>query len=267
MTTTTTPPPQVRGSTPSAITYQTKLTRMSKNPDLVRKAQRLRFQVFNDIGEGLASSKVTGLDEDKFDGSYDHLLITAHGDGLENEVIATYRLQTGRNAAENNGYYMGEEFGMEHLEKFRPEIIELGRAAIHKDHRKGPVLMKLFGGIANYAFKHSCRYLIGCSSIVGKDKTAEAAAIYRANMHRLAPHEFRVTPHTHGACPLDPFTDPAPKPPALLDLYMTMGARFCGEPFVDSGFNSIDFPTYMDLVEAVVSRAKRFFREVDVEEC
>ncbi len=252
--------------TSQAVTYDLILTTMSRNPELVDEAQQLRHEVFSADGEGLAQSATTGRDADVFDERCDHLLVRANGGNEAGRIIATYRLQTGMDALRNHGYYTEQEFDMSQLEKFRKEIIELGRAVVHKDHRQGPVLMKLLAGIAHYAMKRGGRYLVGCGSIPGKENTVAAASIYHANLNNLSPQEFRVSPLPHGACPLKPIIIPAPKMPKLMRLYMSMGAKFCGPPFIDKEFNTIDLFIFIDLVEALLSPAKRFFGEIEIKE-
>src|SRR5262245_52611891 len=50
--------------------------RLARSVHEVRRAQQLRFEVFNlEIGEGLAESYATGLDVDPFDEFCDHLIV------------------------------------------------------------------------------------------------------------------------------------------------------------------------------------------------
>jgi len=75
--------------------------RLARSADEVRRAQRLRFEIFNlELGEGLAESHVTGLDVDRFDEFCDHLIVEEVATG---EIVGTYRLQTGQLAAANLG--------------------------------------------------------------------------------------------------------------------------------------------------------------------
>ncbi len=123
--------------------------REAGNAEDVRAAQALRFAVFNlELNEGLEHSFVTGLDADPFDEVCDHLLVEH---APTNEVVGTYRLQTGRSAARNLGYYSAQEFDFAPFEPMRGEIIELGRACVHRLHRNMVVLSLLWKGIAEYA--------------------------------------------------------------------------------------------------------------------
>ena len=52
------------------------MARLAQSADEVRRAQQLRFEVFNlELGEGLAELYVTGVDIDPFDEFSDHLMV------------------------------------------------------------------------------------------------------------------------------------------------------------------------------------------------
>src|SRR5437870_11377292 len=149
-------------------------TRLARDANDVRAAQALRFAVFNlELNEGLAESLVTGLDADPFDQVCDHLLVEHVPTG---EIVGTYRLQTGPIAAANRGYYSEQEFDFRPFEAIRAELIELGRACVHQQHRNLVVLGLLWKGIADYARERGGRYLCGCSSITSQDAAVGASA-------------------------------------------------------------------------------------------
>ena len=104
-------------------------TRLARNRT---KSARRRFcasQVFNlGLNEGLAQSYVSGLDEDPFDHVCDHLIVEHLP---SHQIVGTYRLQTGANAAASLGYYRAQEFEFEVFEPLRPMMIESGRACVH----------------------------------------------------------------------------------------------------------------------------------------
>jgi putative hemolysin len=101
--------------------------RLARSADEVRRAQRLRFEIFNlEFGEGLAASHAIGLDVDPFDEFCDHLLVEEVTTG---EIVGTYRLQTGQLAAANLGYYSEREFDFAPYKPFRCEVIGLDEHA------------------------------------------------------------------------------------------------------------------------------------------
>ena len=219
--------------------------RLARGAAEVRAAQALRFAVFNlELNEGLPASFATGLDADRFDEVCDHLLV----EELESRtIVGTYRLQTGANAAANRGYYSAQEFDFSPYEPLRAELIELGRACVHKDHRNLAVLSLLWKGIAAYAKEYGGRYLIGCSSLTSQDP-AEGAAMYShfLRRHLVAP-AWRTQPVPALACPLDQVMEHPAKVPKLLAAYLSLGAKICGPPVLDREFKTIDFLTFMDL--------------------
>jgi len=137
-------------------------TRLAASEADVRAAQALHFQVFNlELNEGLEESVSTGLDADQFDAVCDHLLVEHLPSG---EIVGTYRMQTGGSAKINRGYYSEQEFEFHPFETLRSEIIKLGRACVHRQHRNSIVLGALWKEIADYAQQRDARYLLGWAS-------------------------------------------------------------------------------------------------------
>lgn len=218
--------------------------RLATNQDEIKKAQKLRFQVFNiELKEGLPESYATGLDVDPYDDVCDHLLVISED---SNEIVGTYRLQTGLKAKENLGYYSAQEFDCSLLEAFRPQIIELGRACIHEDHRNLRALGCLWRAIEVYAKGCGGRYLIGCSSLTSQDEAAGAGAFEILKKHLVDP-EFRVRPLPFCACAMEHLPEQPVRIPKLLGAYLSIGAKICGTPAIDRTFKTIDFLTLLDL--------------------
>ena len=234
--------------------------RLAKTAEDVRAAQTLRFLVFNlELNEGLESSFATLRDEDPFDSVCDHLLVEHKGTG---EIVGTYRLQSGRVARSHLGFYSAQEFDFSPYARVQDQIIELGRACVHRDHRSLPVIGLLWQGISNYACSHNARYLVGCSSLTSQDSAEGAAAYHELARHHLVEPEFQTLPLLSVACRLDLIAKPAPKIPKLLRAYLSFGAKICGAPAIDREFKTIDFLTWMDL-ENLPSHTRRILgREI-----
>jgi len=205
-------------------------------------ALRLRFQVFNlELNEGLDAAYATGYDCDEFDPVCDHLIVEHE---ITGQVVGTYRLQTGAMAAANLGYYSEREFDFQPYEALRREIIELGRACVHREHRSSEVLLLLWRGIVSYGLAHKTRYFIGCCSLTSQDP-GEGSAVYRYLLdHKIQP-ELRTNPLPALVLPLEEREPQAP--PKLLRAYLALGAKICGPPAIDREFKTIDFLTLMDL--------------------
>lgn len=238
-------------------------------------ACRLRFTVFNvELGEGLESSYETGLDTDRFDDVCDHLLVE---DKVSRRVVGTYRMQSGETAARQMGYYSEQEFNLAPYEPLRASILELGRAAIDREHRTPEVLTLLWRGIAQYAHDTGLRYLLGCSSLNSCDP-AEGWQMYRQLQNYRVSREFETVPTAAYACPLESDSMPQKasaqplsgaqnwesserepvKVPKLLKTYLAIGARIAAPPAWDREFRTIDFLTLLDLRLLSAAARNRF---------
>ena len=233
--------------------------RLARNDAEVQAAQILRFQVFNlELREGLDQSYATGRDEDPFDAVCDHLLVEHVPSG---QVVGTYRLQTGRSAAVNLGYYSEQEFEFRPFEAMRSQMIELGRACVHWQHRNLVVLGLLWKGVADYAQAHGGRYLIGCSSLTTQDSAVAASAYSEMCRKHLAPAAWQTRPWPAYECSLRELAPEAASIPKLLRAYLSLGAKICGPPALDRIFKTADFLTLLDLEALPALARQRFFPE------
>jgi putative hemolysin len=219
--------------------------RLAETPADVRAAQNLRFLVFNlELNEGLEQSYQTCLDADPFDDVCSHLLVEDTETGM---VVGTYRLQTGLTAKAHLGYYSEQEFDFSPYEPLRPQMIELGRACVHIEHRNLVVLSLLWKGIADFARANSGHYLIGCSSLTSQDPELGAAMYSELMRRHLVAPELQTVPKPGWVCPMKTVKQGRVKVPKLLCAYLSLGAKICGAPALDPVFKTIDFLTFMDL--------------------
>jgi putative hemolysin len=221
------------------------VARLAQSAEEVRRAQRLRFKVFNlELNEGLVESHFTGLDVDLFDSVCDHLIVKHVATG---EVVGTYRLQTGVRAAANIGYYSEREFDFTPYESLRGEMIELGRACVHAEHRNFNLLHLLWRGIARYACERNTRFLVGCSSLTSQDPMEGVAMYELLRGKHLARPKWRTVPHSAFRVDVDLVSASCTPPPKLMRAYLSIGAKICGPPAMDREFGTIDFLTLLDL--------------------
>ncbi len=220
------------------------MVRLAQNAEEVRGAQRLRFEVFNlELNEGLVESHFTGLDVDFFDNVCDHLIVEHVA---TDEIVGTYRLQTGVRAAANIGYYSEREFDFTPYESLRGEMIELGRACVHAEHRNFNLLHLLWRGIARYACERNARFLIGCSSLTSQDPMKGVAMYEQLRGKHLVRPKWRTVPHAAFRVDVD-LVSASCTPPKLMRAYLSIGAKICGPPAMDREFGTIDFLTLLDL--------------------
>lgn len=230
--------------------------RLARTQEDIRAAQTLRFLVFNlELNEGLEQSYATCRDADPFDDICDHLLVEDQRTG---EVVGTYRLQMGNTAAANRGYYSAQEFDLTPFEPLRAEIVELGRACVHSQHRNLAVLGLLWKAIAAYARERGGRYLIGCSSLTSQDAKVGARMYSDLCRRFLIEAPYQTRPLAAYVCPLEQLAEESVKVPKLLSAYLSLGARICGAPAIDREFKTIDFLTFLDLAALPQRTVERY---------
>ena len=237
-------------------------SKQKRDRALIKSAQRLRYDVFfKELGKGnkWTLSSLFRLDTDRFDNVCEHILVVKNrGFPIGDEVIGTYRAQTGETAQNNHGYYSSGGFDMSPFREreTRKQTIEVGRACIAKPDRTMATLSLLWSGIAEYARSNQARYIVGCSSVDPDEE--KAGIIYRFFQRKgiLAPEEFRVYPRF----PISPWllenrladglSDEQileTLPPLFRAYIDVVGAKICGAPSIDRDFGTIDFLTFLDL--------------------
>jgi putative hemolysin len=231
--------------------------RLAHSREELKAAQALRYEIFNlELNEGLEQSHATKLDADRFDPICDHLIVEHLP---TRKVVGTYRLQTGLNAASHLGYYCAQEFEFQIFEPIRDQIVELGRACVHRQHRNLVVLGLLWKGIADYAQRHSGRYLFGCSSLTSQDAAVGASAYADLCRKHLVEPQWRTRPVPAYDSPLEHLAPDMVPIPKLLRAYLGLGAKICGPPALDVQFKTIDFLTFLDLKTLHPLVRQRFF--------
>jgi putative hemolysin len=218
-------------------------------------AYRLRFVVFNlEMNEGLESAYADGYDKDHFDDVCDHMIVQERTSGA---IVGTYRMQMGDVAGQYFGYYGEQEFCFAPYEAMRGQIVELGRACIHREHRSPEVLHLLWRGIARYALVNGGRYMMGCCSLTSQDVEL-GHAVYESLKSCMVEPALLTKATPAFALPAAKEIVTEARAPKLLRAYLTIGAKICGAPAIDRDFKTIDFLTLLDLQTLHPRVAKRF---------
>src|SRR5258705_8455128 len=207
-------------------------------------AYRLRFMVFNlEMNEGLESAYADGYDKDHFDDVCDHIIVE---DKTTGAVVGTYRMQMGEVAGQYFGYYSEQEFCFGPYESMRSQIVELGRACIHREYRSSDVLHLLWRGIARYALVNGGRYMMGCCSLTSQDSEM-GHAVYETLRDCMVGRGLRRVGTAGFVLPPATMTMPGVRAPKLLRAYLTIGTKICSEPAIDRELKTIDVLTLLDL--------------------
>lgn len=252
--------------------------RVAEKPKDVKRAQRLRYNVFYEEMSAVADplARMSRRDMDLFDAVCDHLVVTdenaAHPpslaanllkglqgfrvEGAEAEakkakppVVGTYRLLRQEVADRAFGFYTAGEFAIEPLiERHRGlNFLELGRSCVLKPYRDKRTVELLWHGIWAYVLAHRIDVMFGCASLEGVD--AEELRLPLSYLHHFhaAPPEWAA-----GALPERRARfDLLPKEaidmraalralPPLVKAYLRLGAYVGDGAVVDHAFGTTD---------------------------
>jgi putative hemolysin len=246
---------QVLAHTPETAASPRYSLLLTTEPDEVRAAQRLRYQVFaEELGATLRSPE-PGLDVDRFDAHCDHLMVR---DDTTHEIVGNYRMLPPERARAAGGLYAESEFELDELDPLRASLVETGRSCVHPDHRNGAVVGLVWAGIARYMLLTGHRWLAGCASVPLADGGVAASVVReRALARHLSPEPYRVRPRNPWHPPVLPSPRRAAIPP-LLQGYLRLGAWVCGPPARDPAFDCADFFVLLGL-DHMDERYARFF--------
>jgi len=243
--------------------------RLARDEADIRAAQRLRYRVFVDElgGDGALVDHCAGLERDRFDPYFDHLLLIDENRTArpEDNVVGVYRLLPSDRVAEAGQYYSEDEYDLAALRDSGRKLLELGRSCVDRDYRGGTAMFRLWQGLADYVLDRDIEIMFGVASFHGTDVAALAEPLSLLHHNHLAPPELRVR-----ARAFQPMDLVAPEHidrvaamravPALIKAYLRLGG-FVGEgAFIDHAFNTIDVCLVMDTERMSASARATFTR-------
>ncbi len=230
----------------------------------IRKAQRLRYQVFYEEGGATPQQGAALIRRDicPFDAYCDHLLVIDREarnrfGRIKPKVVGAYRLLRGEVALRGPGFYSQGEFDIAPLLARHPDkrFLELGRSCVHAKYRSKRVIELLWRGLWIYAKHHRIDVLIGCASLPGVNPLALALPLSFLHYEASAADEWSVRPRSGRVemaildkAAVDPRKGIAALPP-LLKGYLRVGARFGDGAVIDAQFGTTDVFTIMPLAD------------------
>lgn len=216
----------------------------------LRAAQALRYDVFvRELGGGGEMvDHSAGLERDRFDPFFDHMLVTDEAKGM---VVGVYRLLRDDQAELAGQFYSEDEYDLSPLKSSGRKLLELGRSCLHADYRGGMAMFYLWSGLAQYVADHGIEILFGVASFHGTDPQALVNPLAMLHHNHLAPPELRVRSKIFQTMDLAAKEDLDRKramveTPALIKAYLRLGG-FVGEgAYIDHSFNTTDVCLILD---------------------
>ncbi|MDD5578739.1 MAG: GNAT family N-acetyltransferase [Methylobacter sp.] len=204
---------------------------------LIKQAQKLRYQVFaREMGAKLKTAD-EGLDYDEVDDYCDHLIVF---DNATQKIVGYTRLLNQSQARQLGRFYSQTEFYLDRVLAMPGRFLEIGRTCVDPNFRGSAVLTTLWSGLVKYAQAGRYNYLIGCASISPGPNGFAVDAVYRnIDAKNIAPSSLNVSPKIPVPDSLKCQRDESGIPP-LLKAYLRFGVQICGAPFWDEDFNVMD---------------------------
>jgi len=241
--------------------------RLAESEDDLRHAQRLRYRVFVQElgGDGPLVDHAAGLEKDRFDPFYDHLLLIDPAEQRDGGVIGVYRLLREDQAAQAGKFYSEDEYDLSALKASGRKLLELGRSCLAPKYRGSAAMMHLWRGLADYVAEHDIEVLFGVASFHGTDIEALKEPLAFLHHRHLAPPELRVRAlQAHfqsmdlvAEADLDRLSAMV-QTPSLIKAYLRLGG-FVGEgAFIDTAFNTTDVCLVMDTARMNPRQARRY---------
>ncbi len=226
--------------------------RLTRSPDDITAAQRLRYQVFYEEMAAEPSPEMAklGLDFDQFDRLCDHLMVFDRTRPEGEQAVGTYRLLRRSVAEMHGGFYSASEYDLQPMLDYvggSGGLLELGRSCVHRDYRTNATIQLLWRGISTYVADHNISFMFGCASFPGTDPQQHALALSYLYAHHLPPQEWRVRalPERYEPMNLIPADQINPRAalhalPPLIKAYLRLGAYIGAGAVVDRQFGTTD---------------------------
>ncbi len=219
----------------------------------VNEAQKLRYEVF---AKEMSANIPGRIDKDKFDEYCHHLMIK---DSYTRKIVGTYRVLTSENKNKIGSFYTESEFFID-ASLHDLNVVELGRACVHKNYRNAGVIACLWSELGKFMIANNYQKIIGCSSISLLDGGEYASSVYN---YLIRQNKIN---YNYNVKPKKPFNfskkiiDEKVQLPPLFKGYLRLGAEICGQPAHDPYFKTADFFTIFNIKSINKKYEKRFLK-------
>ncbi|NRA46097.1 MAG: GNAT family N-acetyltransferase [Oligoflexales bacterium] len=223
-----------------------------------RLAYRLHYDVF--YKEFCQRDVELGIDIDRFDQISDMLIILDIDSG---KLIGTYRFIC---SEFSKSFYSQTEFQLNEFLDQPGVKVELSRACIHPEYRKGTVIHLLWKGIYQYLSAVNANYLFGLSSITHIQAKEVLGIIQKLNGDGHVGDSLHVYPW--GPFDKSKFilrelgpvvsSDLSYNLPPLFKAYLKAGAKVAAVPAYDKQFECYDFFTVLPVDELNQTHARKY---------
>ena len=248
--------------------------RLAKDGKEIVEVQKLRYEVFVDeFGANVShKNKNKCIESDKFDDHCDHLILidkstrTLMGNPT---IVGTLRLINSTNAKRFYGFYSATEFNLNKILELKQNLLEIGRACVHKNYRGHIALHLLWLGLGKYVLKKDIAIIFGVASFNGTDATLFSSALSLLHHKYSASKELKFKARAPNLVDMNmisidelDYRKALLQMPSLIKAYLRMGARVGQGAFVDTNFNTVDIGIIIK-VELMDSKYKELYGRLE----
>ncbi|WP_421091043.1 GNAT family N-acetyltransferase [Pseudochrobactrum sp. MP213Fo] len=247
------------------------IVRIADNPETIRIAQKLRYDVFyTELGaQKSADTLLEQRDADHYDAICDHLVVydTAIAGGEAEQLIGTYRLMRSDMVMPGHSFYSAGEYDINKLISRKPDLqfLELGRSCVKPEYRSKRTVELLWQGIWSYCRNHKIEVMFGCASFHGTVPEAHALSLsfLQHNCRADAEWDVRALDQHYRSMDMMPPEGINPKValfsmPPLIKGYLRLGAMIGDGAVVDHQFSTTDVLIVLP-VERISSRYINYY--------
>lgn len=227
---------------------------MAVTEDDLLAAHRLRYRVFvTELGgDGPLVDHGAGLERDRFDPFFEHLVLVDANLPVGQHVVGVYRFLSLAGAARAGQFYSEDEYDLGPLRATGRRLLELGRSCLDPAYRGGAAMYHLWHGLAQEVIARQVEILFGVASFPGTDPAALAQPLSYLHHHHLAPPDLRLQARVHQPMDLLPSAAIDRRAamlatPALIKAYLRLGGFVGQGAFVDRAFNTTDVCLILDV--------------------
>ena len=243
-------------------------TKIADKTDELIAAQKLRYRIFVQElgGGGDMVDHDLGLERDRFDPYFDHILLFDDA-RKSNPIIGVYRVMTCEKANQCGEFYSDKEYDLTVLRRSGKKLLELGRSCLDQDYRGGTALAYLWQALAKYALERKVEILFGVASFHGTIVSALAEPLSLLHHQYLADEKIRPVakkPFNQKMNILEPELinrkSAVLKMPSLIKSYIRLGGKVGLDAYVDYKFNKTDVCLIMD-ISSMNNKRKSFLNK------
>ena len=235
--------------------YLVRLVDKNKKEELT-DIQKLRYEFL--LREFNPKLPEGGIDDDGYDKNTDSIVVIDTENGM---IVGTYRVAT-LETNKDKKFIDESEFNIDALKNCGSNILELGRAVVHKDYRNGIVIQLLWSAIYRYAIDNKCKYMFGTCSLHSTDPSRYPNLLCYLKKNKIADLDVYAKEPKYEFDFVNEYSEELLKEemPSLLRTYIGIGAKVSRNGFIDYDFNCCDVITVIEVEKVNPLFARKFMK-------